>query len=95
MFSRIGTLAKRRLFSSNACLLSGSQPFEQFPNTCFVAVLADANGSGTFPGVPPGRYFLMISARHNNQALVWGQEVQLKAGQNSLTLGESNATPIN
>jgi len=59
------------------------------------AVRADANGSGTFPGVPPGRYFLMISTRHKNQALIWGQAVQLKAGQNSITLDESNAAPIN
>jgi hypothetical protein len=27
------------------------------------AVRADANGSGTFPGVPPGTYYLMISTR--------------------------------
>ena len=42
------------------------------------AVRADANGSGTFPGVPPGTYYLMISTRYNNQALVWGQAVQLQ-----------------
>jgi hypothetical protein len=59
------------------------------------AVRADANGSGTFPGVPPGSYYLMISARYNNQSLVWGQAVQLKPGQNSLTLDPSNAVPIN
>ena len=59
------------------------------------AVRADAAGSGTFPGVPPGTYYLMISTRYNNQALVWGQAVQLKAGSNSLTLDQSNATPIN
>jgi hypothetical protein len=59
------------------------------------AVRADANGNGTFPGVPPGSYFLMISTRYNNQALNWGQAVQLKAGQNSMTLDLSNATPIN
>ena len=59
------------------------------------AVRADANGSGTFPGVPPGRYFLMISTRHKNQGLVWGQAVQLKAGQNSITLDETNASSIN
>jgi hypothetical protein len=55
----------------------------------------DASGSGTFPGVPPGSYYLMISARYNNQSLVWGQAVQLKPGQNSLTLDPSNAVPIN
>jgi hypothetical protein len=58
------------------------------------AVRADANGRGIFPGVPPGTYYLMISARYNNQSLVWGQAVQLKAGSNSLTLDRSNAIPI-
>jgi hypothetical protein len=37
----------------------------------------------------------MISATYNNQALVWGQAVQLKAGPNSVTLDQNNATPIN
>jgi hypothetical protein len=37
----------------------------------------------------------MISTRYNNQVLNWGQAVQLKAGQNSMTLDQSNATPIN
>jgi hypothetical protein len=59
------------------------------------AVRADANGRGTFPGVPPGTYYLNITARFNNQGLVWGQAVQLKAGPNSMTLNQSNATPIN
>jgi hypothetical protein len=59
------------------------------------AVRADANGNGTFPGVPPGTYYLMISARYNNQTLVWGQAVQLKAGQNSLKLDQTNAAPLN
>ena len=59
------------------------------------AVRADANGSGTFPGVPPGTYYLMISARYNNQGLIWGQAVQLKAGANTLTLDPGNAVPIN
>jgi hypothetical protein len=58
------------------------------------AVRADAKGSGIFPGVPPGTYYLMISARYNNHGFAWGQGVQLKSGQNSLTLDQSNATPI-
>ena len=58
------------------------------------AVRADANGAGTFPGVPPGTYYLMITARYNNQALGWSQAVQLKAGSNSLTLDQGNAVPI-
>lgn len=59
------------------------------------AVRADANGSGTFPGVPPGTYYLMISAIVNKQPLVWGQAVQLKSGANSITLDQRNATPLN
>jgi hypothetical protein len=58
------------------------------------AVRADANGRGTFPGVAPGVYYLMISTRYNNQPLAWGQAVQLKPGANSVTLDLSNATPI-
>ncbi len=58
-------------------------------------VRADSTGAGTLPGVPPGIYYLMISARYNNQALVWGQAVELNAGSNSVTLDQSNATPIN
>jgi hypothetical protein len=59
------------------------------------AVRADANGSGTFPGVAPGTYYLMISARYNNQAFTWSQPVQLTAGSNSLALDLHNAIPLN
>ena len=59
------------------------------------AVRADANGTGTLPGVPPGTYYLMISARYNNQGYVWGQPIQLKSGPNSLALNQTNATPLN
>jgi hypothetical protein len=59
------------------------------------AVRADANGSGIFPGVAPGTYYLMISTRYNNQPLTWGQAVQLKPGPNSVALDLRNATPIN
>jgi hypothetical protein len=59
------------------------------------AVRADANGSGTFPGVAPGVYYLMISTRYDNQPVVWGQAVRLKAGPNSVALDLRNATPVN
>jgi hypothetical protein len=59
------------------------------------AVRADGNGSETFPGVAPGVYYLMISTRYDNQAFVWGQVVQLKAGPNSVALDLRNATPVN
>ena len=59
------------------------------------AVRADANGSGTFPGVPPGTYYLMISAIVNQKTVVWGQAVQLKAGANTLKLDTQTAMPLN
>jgi hypothetical protein len=59
------------------------------------AVRADASGSGTFPGVPPGTYYLMISAIVNQKPVVWGQAVQLKPGANSVTLDSRTATPLN
>jgi hypothetical protein len=59
------------------------------------SVRADVNGSGTFPAVPPGTYYLMISARYNNQPLMWLQGVQVNAGSNSVTLDAHNAVVIN
>jgi len=58
------------------------------------AVRADASGKGTFPGVPPGTYYLMISALYNKQPYVWGQAVQLNTGANSITLDLHNAAPL-
>jgi hypothetical protein len=52
---------------------------------------SDASGNGTFPGVPPGSYYLMISARYNNQGLYWDQKVDLKSGANAITLNHDNA----
>jgi hypothetical protein len=56
------------------------------------AVRADANGKATFSGVPAGTYYLMISALYNKQPLFWGQQVNLRAGANSVTLSPNNAT---
>jgi hypothetical protein len=59
------------------------------------AARADASGSATLPGVPPGTYYLMISARIGNQPFVWDHPVQLRTGANSLTLDQRSASPIN
>jgi hypothetical protein len=56
------------------------------------AVRADATGKATFAAVSEGTYYLMISARYNNQALVWDMPVHLKPGNNSLTLDQANAS---
>jgi len=59
------------------------------------AVRAEANGNATFTGIAPGTYYLMISTRINNQALVWPQAIQVVPGSNSITLDQRNATPVN
>jgi hypothetical protein len=56
---------------------------------------ADGNGKATFPGLPPGSYYLMISTRYNNQGYRWGFKVDLKSGPNSITLDQSNGVPAN
>lgn len=58
------------------------------------AIRADANGKAAFPAVAAGTYYLMISARYNNEALVWDMPVQLKAGNNSLSLSQTNAAVV-
>jgi hypothetical protein len=59
------------------------------------AVRADANGNGTFSGVAPGTYYLMISTRYDNRTLLWNQAVQLKPGANAVVLDPRNATILN
>jgi hypothetical protein len=56
---------------------------------------SDGNGKATFPGLPPGSYYLMISTRYNNQNFRWGFQVNLKEGQNSVTLDQNNGVPAN
>jgi hypothetical protein len=58
------------------------------------AARADMSGSAMLPGVPPGTYYLMISARIGTQSFVWDGPVQLKPGANSLRLDQRNASPI-
>ena len=58
------------------------------------AVRADASGNGSLPGVPPGTYYLMVSAQFNGQPVVWGQAVTLHAGANSITLTAENSQPM-
>ena len=55
------------------------------------AIRADVTGKASLPGVPPGSYYLMISAQYNKQNLSWGFKVDLHAGANSVTLDQRNA----
>ena len=58
------------------------------------AARADATGKAALPAVEAGTYYLMISTRYNNQALVWDTPIQLKIGNNSLTLSQANASVV-
>ena len=56
---------------------------------------ADANGAATVPNLAAGTYYFMVSTRLNNHALIWTQPVQVKDGQNAVTLDIYNATRVN
>jgi hypothetical protein len=58
------------------------------------ALRADVNGKATLPGVPPGTYYLMVSTLYNRQPLYWDLKVELKPGANSVTLDQTNTTPV-
>src|SRR5688500_4158277 len=53
----------------------------------------DVGGRATFPGVPPGTYYVLVQAIANNQHLVWDLRVDLKPGANSVTLNQTNVAP--
>ena len=91
----------RNLFVTTVIAVCGTrQPDCQKANDAIKAsvasaVRADAAGAGTFPGVPPGTYYLLISAPYNIKLLIWEQPVQIHAGANSIKLDANNATPLN
>lgn len=58
-------------------------------------VKADANGQAQLPGVPPGAYYFFCLGAINNQLFKWDFRIELKPGANSVTLDQSNATPVN
>ena len=53
----------------------------------------DATGRGVIaPAVPSGTYYVLASARGgNNEALAWDLPIELRAGENSITLNPANA----
>lgn len=53
------------------------------------------DGKGTFAGVPPGSYYVMGAAPLSGHPFLWDYKVELKPGANTVTLSQSNATPVN
>jgi hypothetical protein len=57
--------------------------------------LIDSSGRATItPPVPPGRYFVSGTARSHDSVLVWDIKVDLKQGDNSVVLDQSNAETV-
>jgi hypothetical protein len=57
--------------------------------------LIDSAGRATVtPPVPPGRYYVSGSARSRDSVLVWDIKVDLKSGDNSVVLEQSNAETV-
>ena len=58
-------------------------------------VRADSAGNATLPGVPPGRYYLLISIKlGDQQSVAWLNPVDLKPGTNTFTLTPANAIAV-
>lgn len=51
-------------------------------------IATNGAGVGTFPVVPPGSYYLMISAGSKYRHFLWDQKVDLQAGPNSTVLSD-------
>ncbi len=56
--------------------------------------LSDSEGNATLPPLPPGTYYLFISARVGNEAWMWLQPVAIQPGQNQVVLNQSNGTRV-
>jgi hypothetical protein len=56
------------------------------------SLVANSTGMGQTPGVPPGTYYLVVSATYNNKVLYWDLKVSLQAGRTSATLSVQNAS---
>jgi hypothetical protein len=60
----------------------------------------DATGRATFTAVAPGTYWMMGSGvlmapnPADRKVLFWDLRVELRPGANSVTLDQSNATPV-
>jgi hypothetical protein len=63
--------------------------------TMAATVKGDANGNGTLGNLAAGTYYLMVSTRYNNHAYTWTQPVQIKPGENSVTLDLGSAVRVN
>ena len=52
-------------------------------------------GTATFPGVPPGSYYVMGAGTAAGHVFYWNYRVDLRPGANALTLDQRNSKPVN
>jgi hypothetical protein len=84
---------------AHACEGSPNDPIcqtgiNQFRNYYVAAIKLNANGSGSFTNIPQlGTFYLIVDTSRAHH-LMWNFRVDLKQGQNSVQLNESNITPI-
>src|SRR5215475_2685185 len=58
------------------------------------AVKSDSDGKAVFPAVLPGVYYVFGMGQHRGKPVLWNVRVQIKAGDNTLTLDEHNSSPL-
>lgn len=57
-------------------------------------ITTDFNGKGQFENVKPGKYYLMGSAGTFEQAIIWNLPIEIKVGEQSVTLDNKNSALI-
>ena len=58
------------------------------------AVKSSPDGKAVFPAVLPGVYYVFGLGQHHGKPLLWNVRVQIKAGDNSVTLDDQNASAL-
>jgi hypothetical protein len=58
------------------------------------AVKSGPDGKAVFPAVLPGVYYVFGMGQHQGKPLLWNVRVQIKAGDNSVTLDDRNASAL-
>jgi hypothetical protein len=58
------------------------------------AAKTDADGKARLPAAPPGVYYLFGIGQYQGKPLVWNVKVQIKAGENSITLDQRNGAVL-
>jgi hypothetical protein len=58
------------------------------------AVKSSPDGKAVFPAVLPGVYYVFGMGQHQSKPVLWNVRVQIKAGENSVTLDERNLSAL-